>query len=53
MGFLNLTGIKRVSRYLSLKPFVKDWIDSKKDSKIIIAYAMTSTFTQILEYAKG
>lgn len=53
VGFLNLTGIKRVSRYLSLKPFVKDWIDSKKDSKkIIIAYAMTSTFTQILEYAK-
>lgn len=53
VGFLNLTGIKRVSRYLSLKPFVKDWIDSKKDSKkVIIAYAMTSTFTQILEYAK-
>ena len=53
VGFLNLTGIKRVSRYISLKPHVKNWIDSKKDKKkIIIAYAMTSTFTQILEYAK-
>jgi glycosyltransferase involved in cell wall biosynthesis len=53
VGFINLTGIKIVSRYLSLKPFVKDWINSKKDSKkIIIAYAMTSTFTQIFEYAK-
>jgi glycosyltransferase involved in cell wall biosynthesis len=53
VGFLNLTGIKKVSRYLSLKPFVKGWIVSNKDSKkIMFAYAMTSTFTRILEYAK-
>lgn len=53
VGFLNITGIKNISRYLSLKPFVKDWIISKKDAKkVIISYAMTSTFTQILEYAK-
>lgn len=53
VGFLNISGIKIVSRYLSLKPFVKDWISSKIYSKkVIIAYAMTPTFTQILEYAK-
>ncbi len=53
VGFINVVGLKRISRYVSLKPYVKKWIESNKDSKkIIIAYAMTSTFTQILEYSK-
>jgi len=53
VGFFNLTGVKQISRYLSLKPFVRDWLSSKNDSKkVIIAYAMTSTFTQLLEYVK-
>lgn len=53
VGFINVVGVKRISRYISLKPYIKEWIESNKDSKkIIIAYAMTSTFTQILEYSK-
>lgn len=54
VGFCNLTGIKNISRYLSLKPYIKEWALLKKNSnkKIIIAYAMTSTFVSILQYAK-
>lgn len=53
IGFLNVCGIKSISRYLSLKPYIRDWIKSNRGKKkVIIAYAMTSTFTQILEYAK-
>lgn len=53
VGFINLIGIKQLSRSISLKPYVKDW--AKKDfgkQKVVIAYAMTSTFTGILRYVK-
>lgn len=53
VGFFNFVGLKRISKYCSLKPYVRDWILSNKDSKkVIIAYAMTSTFIRIIEYAK-
>lgn len=53
VGFLNLIGIKIISRYYSLKPFVKEWIEiNKEEQKVVIAYAMTSEFTAILHYIK-
>jgi len=53
VGFLNFTGIKIVSRYISLKPHLKSWTRSKSSNKkVIIAYAMTSTFTKLLRYIK-
>jgi glycosyltransferase involved in cell wall biosynthesis len=53
VGFLNLTGIKNFSRYLTLRSYVKEWvIKETKNKKVIIAYAMTPTFTQLLRYAK-
>lgn len=54
VGFLNLTGIKNFSRYFSLKPYIKEWaITNNGEQKVIIAYAMTSTFTKLLSYAKS
>jgi len=53
VGFTNLTGIKRFSRYYGVKTQLDKWIKEKKSSKkVVIAYAMTSIFTQLLEYAK-
>ncbi|MFC4354211.1 glycosyltransferase [Chryseomicrobium palamuruense] len=53
VGFLNITGIKNISRYITLKPYLKDWaLSTSNKKKIIIAYAMTSTFTHLLEYVK-
>ncbi|WP_303964822.1 glycosyltransferase [Sporosarcina ureae] len=54
IGFINLSGIKHVSRYLTLKPQVKRWISQKSDrKKVVIAYAMTMPFTRILRYVKS
>ncbi|WP_336866205.1 glycosyltransferase [Peribacillus frigoritolerans] len=53
VGFLNLPGIKNFSRYRSLKLYLKKWALSKTNKKkVIIAYAMTATFTHLLEYVK-
>lgn len=53
IGFLNFTGIKNLSRYFSLKPYLKSWAMSQSDNKkVIIAYAMTATFTHLLRYVK-
>lgn len=53
IGFLNITGIKQVDRYVKLKPLVSQWIKSNNGANsIIIAYSMTPTFTRILEYSK-
>ena len=53
VGFLNITGIKSISRYFSLKPYIKKWsLEKNMRKKVIIAYAMTSPFTHILRYAK-
>ena len=36
-----------------MKPYIKNWIlSNKNEQKVIIAYAMTSTFTKLLKYAK-
>lgn len=53
IGFLNFTGIKNLSRYFSLRPYLKNWAMSQGDKKkVIIAYAMTVTFTHLLKYVK-
>ncbi len=55
IGFLNLYGIKNISRYLRLKPYLKTWAYKKEDDqskKIIFAYAMTYTFMKSIAYIK-
>jgi glycosyltransferase involved in cell wall biosynthesis len=53
VGFLNLAGIKHISKYFSLRPHLKKWAESNNGKeKVIIAYAMTSTFTRLLKYVK-
>ena len=53
VGFLNLPIIKNFSRYYSLKPYLKKWASNKSgETKVVIAYAMTFTFTHILRYIK-
>lgn len=53
VGFINLTGIKHVSRFLTLKPYVKEWAQQDSgNKKVVIAYAMTLTFTRLLRYVK-
>ncbi|ABX43850.1 glycosyltransferase [Lachnoclostridium phytofermentans] len=53
VGFLNLPIIKNFSRYHSLKTYFKKWALNKSgETKIVIAYAMTFTFTHILRYVK-
>lgn len=53
VGFLNFTGIKKFSRYISLKPYIKKWAEKKTEKrKVIVAYAMTETFTKLMHYSK-
>jgi glycosyltransferase involved in cell wall biosynthesis len=53
VGFLNITGIKYFYRYFSLKPYLNKWALSENNKKkVIIAYAMNSTFTHLLQYVK-
>ena len=53
VGWFNLIGLSRVSKYFALMPHVKKWAQEKtKKRKIIIAYAATPVFTGILRYAK-
>ncbi|MBU5343513.1 glycosyltransferase [Caldifermentibacillus hisashii] len=53
VGFINLPGIKIFHRFIALKPYINRW--AEKDNgrkKIVIAYAMTYTFTHLLRYVK-
>ena len=53
VGFLNITGLKMPAKYFSLKPYLKEWAESKTDrKKIVIAYAMSFVFTHLLRYIK-
>lgn len=53
VGFLNLCGIKYISKYYGLKKKLDQWIKNDVDKeKIIIAYAMTSPVVELLRYVK-
>jgi len=51
-GFINLPVYKQLSRYNNLKKEVTKWINNSENKKIVIAYAMTITFTKLLKYIK-
>lgn len=53
VGFLNLPFIKFLSKYRGLKKQVDQWMNSGDDGeKVVIAYAMTSPFVELLHYIK-
>ena len=53
VGFTNLTFWKNFSRYRGIKKQVDEWAKGKnKDHKVLLAYAMTSPFVEILNYVK-
>ncbi|MBR4282079.1 MAG: glycosyltransferase family 4 protein, partial [Clostridia bacterium] len=53
VGFLNLPIVKFASKYFTLKKELKKWLKNNKgEEKVIIAYAMTSPFVELLDYAK-
>lgn len=52
IGFLNLPIIKCWSKYRSLKFKIDQWIEGKDGEKVIIAYALTSPFVELLHYVK-
>lgn len=53
IGFINLPVLKNISRYISLRKYVKKWLSDNNDKqKVVIAYAMTGPFTHLLNYIK-
>ncbi len=53
IGFCNLMGYKFLSRYLSIKKVVREWAETPSDSqKVLLAYALTTPFTDIAGYVK-
>lgn len=54
VGFLNLPGIKYLSKYHGLKKKLDQWVKSDADGeKVVIAYAMTSPVVELLRYIKN
>lgn len=53
VGFLNLPGLKYLSKYRGLKKKIRQWVKGDADEeKVIIAYAMTSPVVELLCYTK-
>ena len=53
VGFTNLTLYKTFSQYNGLKKYIDKWVKENKDEKkVIVAYAMTSPFVELLNYIK-
>ena len=53
VGFTNFTFLKNFSRYIGIKKQVDEWAKEKEENqKILLAYAMTSPFVEILNYVK-
>lgn len=52
VGFINLFGIKHLSRYLSLKTPLKKWASDNKPNKVVICYALTIEFILCMQYLK-
>lgn len=55
VGFLNLPFVKYLSKYYGLKGQINKWINNKgfDDEIVVIAYAMTSPFVELLHYIKN
>lgn len=53
VGFVNVSGIKHFSRYISLRPYLEKWAANESpQKKVVIAYALTSVFVELLNYVK-
>jgi len=53
VGFVNIVGLKHLSRFASLKPILSKWAITKSSkTKVIFAYALTSIFVELLCYVK-
>lgn len=53
VGFTNLSILKIYSRYRGVKKQVDEWVKEKNgEKKVLLAYAMTSPFVEILNYVK-
>ncbi len=52
VGFCNLTGIKGVSRYSSIKKVIKKWAKTEGEKSLLI-YALTTPFCNIAQYVKN
>lgn len=53
VGFLNVVGLKHFSRFVTLRPFLRKWATSKSHkTKVVVAYALTSIFVELLCYVK-
>lgn len=52
-GFVNLPGFKHISKFISIKPYLEKWslVDSGVP-KVIIAYALTNVFVELLSFIK-
>lgn len=51
VGFLNLTGIKMISRYYRCRHYIKEWANKNTDEeRVLLAYAMTIPFTNLCGY---
>ena len=53
VGFLNLTGIKYISRYWSCRAFINKWEqENTNQEKTLIVYALTMPFTNLAGYVR-
>lgn len=53
VGFTNLTLWKNFSRYTGIKKQVDKWAkEDNGEQKVVLAYAMTSPFVEVLDYIK-
>ncbi len=53
VGFVNLTVYKTFSKYIGLKEKLDQWVkETNGEEQVILAYAMTSPFVELLGYIK-
>ncbi|MGL5416432.1 MAG: glycosyltransferase [Clostridium sp.] len=53
IGFINLMGIKFISRWIAIKPYLKKWAQGNSEKeKIVYAYALTSNNLRAFKYLK-
>lgn len=52
VGFINIAGIKHISRACKLSKAIKKWASQKSEGKIIIAYSMHTPFLYAIRQAK-